>query len=165
MAPSAIVHITKRFTFEAAHTLPYHNGLCARPHGHSYKLEVTIAGPVKSQPGVSDYGMVMDFADLAHLVRRAVIDVVDHRDLNEVTGCYTTAENLAAWVWDRLESAGLSGLQRVRLWETQTGWVHWNDSLDVEPHFGHTFDEAMTAGFRVRPRWDLCGPRVVPRDG
>jgi len=123
MSHSPIVQITKRFAFEAAHSLPDHNGPCARPHGHSYKLEVTIGGPVKSQPGVSDHGMVMDFADLTHLVRRFVIDVVDHQDLNEVTGCYTTAENLAAWVWDRLEAAGLSGLHRVRLWETETGWV------------------------------------------
>ncbi len=123
MTHSPIIQITKRFTFEAAHALPYHHGPCARPHGHSYKLEVTVAGLIKSQPGANDHGMVMDFADLVHLVQQAVIEILDHQDLNQITGCYTTAENLVVWVWDRLEAAGLQGMQRIRLWETETGWV------------------------------------------
>lgn len=123
MPDRPIVQITQRFTFEAAHALAYHTGPCARLHGHSYKLEVTVAGPIANRPGASDHGMVMDFADLAGVVRPAVIVVLDHQDLNQVTDCYTTAENLALWIWDRLEAAGLQGLHRARLWETETGWV------------------------------------------
>src|SRR5712692_5095697 len=101
MTHSPIIQITKGFTFEGARTLPAarRHGPCARPHGHSYKLEVTVAGLIKSQPGANDHGMVMDFADLVHLVQQAVIEILDHRDLNRVTGCYTTAENLVVWVW------------------------------------------------------------------
>ena len=51
--------------------------------------------------------MVMDFADLAHLVRQAVVEVLDHQDLNQVTGRYTTSENLAVWMWEQLENAGV----------------------------------------------------------
>lgn len=117
--------LTKSFRFEAAHHLPGHRGKCARPHGHSYRLEVTVRGPIKDAPGASDHGMVIDFADLAHLVQEAVVARLDHYDLNEVLGIHTTAENLAHWIWDALLAAGLSEelLFRIRLWETETGYV------------------------------------------
>ena len=117
--------ITKIFRFESAHHLPGHSGKCARPHGHSYRLEVAVRGPIRHAPGESDHGMVMDFGDLALLVREAVVDRLDHYDLNVVTGLHTTAENLAHWIWDTLLAAGLPAdrLYRVRLWETETGYV------------------------------------------
>ena len=117
--------ITKIFHFEAAHHLPEHRGSCARLHGHSYKLEVTLRGPIKDAVEVSDHGMVMDFADLAHIVKSAVIERLDHQDLNVVTGVYTTAENLVHWIWEEILNHGLSKglLHRVRLWETETSFV------------------------------------------
>src|SRR5437667_8964526 len=57
--------VTKIFHFESAHHLPGHRGKCAHLHGHSYRLEVTIRGPIKDMPGESDHGMVMDFGDLS----------------------------------------------------------------------------------------------------
>ena len=63
--------ITKIFRFESAHHLPGHHGKCARPHGHSYRLEVTIHGPIKHAPEESDYGMVMDFGDLSQIVKNS----------------------------------------------------------------------------------------------
>ncbi|HMA37755.1 MAG TPA: 6-carboxytetrahydropterin synthase QueD [Chloroflexia bacterium] len=117
--------LTKTFRFEAAHQLPGHLGKCARPHGHSYQLEVTLRGPIKDAPGAPDHGMVMDFGDLAALVKATVIERLDHYDLNEVTGLHTTAENLAHWIWDTLVAAGLADalLYRIRLWETESGYV------------------------------------------
>lgn len=117
--------LTKIFRFESAHHLPGHRGKCARPHGHSYRLEVTVRGPIKDTPGASDHGMVIDFADLAALVQEAVVARLDHYDLNEVLGIHTTAENLAHWIWDALLGAGLPEqlLFRIRLWETETGYV------------------------------------------
>lgn len=117
--------LTKSFTFEAAHHLPGHRGKCARPHGHSYTLEVTLRGPIRHAPSESDHGMVLDFADLSQVVKEAVIARLDHYDLNEVTGIHTTAENLAHWIWDALVAGGLPDelLHRVRLWETATGHV------------------------------------------
>jgi len=67
--------------------------------------------------------MVMEFGHVVHLVQQAVIEILEQQDLNRVTGCYTTAENLVVWVWDRLEAAELQSMQRIRLWETETGWV------------------------------------------
>lgn len=117
--------ITKQFRFEAAHQLPHHRGKCARPHGHSYLLEVSLRGPVKEQPGASDHGMVLDFSALGEVVRESVVARLDHHDLNEVTGIYTTAENLVHWIWERLVEAGLPEelLWRVRLWETATSYA------------------------------------------
>ena len=117
--------VTKIFHFESAHHLPGHRGKCAHLHGHSYQLEVTIRGPIKDMPGESDHGMVMDFGDLSRIVKNSVIERLDHRDLNEVTELHTTAENLAHWIWSELTNHGLSQdlLYRIRLWETESGYV------------------------------------------
>ncbi|OLE05252.1 MAG: 6-carboxytetrahydropterin synthase QueD [Ktedonobacter sp. 13_1_20CM_4_53_11] len=117
--------VTKIFHFESAHHLPGHRGKCAHLHGHSYRLEVTIRGPIKDAPGESDHGMVMDFDDLSRTVKNSVIERLDHRDLNEVTGLQTTAENLAHWIWNELMNHGLlqALLHRIRLWETESGYV------------------------------------------
>ncbi len=117
--------VTKIFHFESAHHLPGHRGNCAYLHGHSYRLEVTIRGLIKDMPGESDHGMVMDFGDLSHIVKNSVIERLDHRDLNEVTGLHTTAENLAHWIWSELTNHGLPQalLYRIRLWETESGYV------------------------------------------
>ncbi|HEU5380360.1 MAG TPA: 6-carboxytetrahydropterin synthase QueD [Ktedonobacteraceae bacterium] len=117
--------ITKIFRFEAAHHLPDHQGKCACLHGHSYKLEVTLRGAIKDSVGASDNGMVMDFGDISQIVKGAVIEQLDHQDLNTVTGLYTTAENLVHWIWAELLKYGLSKglLHRVRLWETETSFA------------------------------------------
>jgi len=117
--------LTKSFRFEAAHQLPGHGGKCARMHGHSYKLEVSLRGPIKNAPGQSDNGMVLDFADLSAIVREAIINRLDHYNLNEVTGIHTTAENMVHWIWTELVAAGLPEdlLFRLRLWETENSYA------------------------------------------
>ncbi|MEO6890606.1 MAG: 6-carboxytetrahydropterin synthase QueD [Ktedonobacteraceae bacterium] len=117
--------VTKTFRFEAAHSLPFHRGKCARLHGHSYRLEVSLRGPLKACPDTSDHGMVMDFSDLSTIVTQAVVERLDHQDLNAVTGVYTTAELLVHWIWEALVAGGLPDdlLWRLRLWETETGCI------------------------------------------
>ena len=111
------ISITKVFRFDSAHHLPSHKGKCARLHGHSYRLEVTLQGPIKNDPGESDHGMIMDFGDLSQIVKTAVIERLDHQDLNIITNIYTTAENLVLWIWEELINNGLdeSLLYRIRL--------------------------------------------------
>jgi 6-pyruvoyltetrahydropterin/6-carboxytetrahydropterin synthase len=135
--------ITRTFTFEACHSLPGHQGKCRRPHGHSYRLEISLRGPIREAPGHSDDGMVMDFEDFKRAVNAAVIEGIapstlrgvgagaieaggmDHNDLNVLTGIRTTAENLVHWIWDALVAAGIPDhlLYRIRLWETAQGWA------------------------------------------
>jgi 6-pyruvoyltetrahydropterin/6-carboxytetrahydropterin synthase len=104
------MRVTRTFGFEAAHQLPWHPGRCHDLHGHSYRLEVTVEGPV------GDDGIVIDFADLKAVVEREVIERFDHRYLNDLME-NPTAELVAAETWKRLEAAGL-GVARIRLWET-----------------------------------------------
>ena len=102
--------VTRSFTFEAAHRLPWHPGKCRGLHGHSYRLEVTVAGPLDAN------GVVVDFDQLASVVRCEVIERFDHRDLNEILE-NPTAELIAQRAWDLLTAAGITPTA-LRLWET-----------------------------------------------
>jgi len=104
------------FQVEAAHRLPNvpDGHKCARLHGHSFRIEVHISGPVGAESG-----WVMDFADL----RRAfqpLFDRLDHHYLNDIEGLENpTSENLARWIWQRLHST-LPGLSKIVVQETCT---------------------------------------------
>jgi 6-pyruvoyltetrahydropterin/6-carboxytetrahydropterin synthase len=105
------VRIRRRFEFEAAHELPGHTGECRNLHGHSYKLLVSVDRAIEDRSG-----MAMDFSDLKKMVKREVIDHLDHRLLNELMD-NPTAEMIAVWIWDKLEKV-LPGLSEVELHET-----------------------------------------------
>ena len=110
------MEIRKHFRFEAAHVLPFHPGKCARPHGHSYRLEVAVRGTLQSAGPAR--GMVADFDTIKQIVRSEVVDVLDHTSLNEMLD-NPTAEVIVSWIWHRLDPK-LAGLSEIVLWETQT---------------------------------------------
>jgi 6-pyruvoyltetrahydropterin/6-carboxytetrahydropterin synthase len=108
--------IWKEFTFEAAHRLPNvpPEHKCARLHGHSFKVEVHVRGPLDPE-----LGWVRDFADLG-TAWEPLRDALDHRYLNEIPGLENpTSEVLARWIWRRLAPA-LPGLARIVVQETCT---------------------------------------------
>jgi 6-pyruvoyltetrahydropterin/6-carboxytetrahydropterin synthase len=107
--------VTCTFSFEAAHRLPWHPGKCRALHGHSYRLDVSVEGPLDTN------GVVIDFDTLKDVVRSQVVEVWDHRDLNDVMD-NPTAELLAHRAWELLTEAGLD-LAAIRLWETTDSWV------------------------------------------
>ena len=72
------IRISRKFSFEAAHALQNYDGACRHIHGHSYKLEVSLLGPVRQEWGHPKDGMVMDFGDLKKLVQTLVIGEWDH---------------------------------------------------------------------------------------
>ena len=110
------VELVRSFTFEAAHWLPtFPEGhKCRRLHGHSYRVEVVVAGEVDPQRGyLIDYG---DIASACEPVRTQL----DHYCLNEVAGLENpTSENIARWIWERLKPA-LPPLRRIVIHETCT---------------------------------------------
>jgi 6-pyruvoyltetrahydropterin/6-carboxytetrahydropterin synthase len=108
------LQIRKRFRFEAAHVLPFHPGKCGRMHGHSYRLDVAVRGPL--QTGGPARGMIVDFDEIERVVREAAVDLLDHQTLNDFID-NPTAEAIAAWTWARL-SPVLGGLDELVLWET-----------------------------------------------
>jgi len=111
-----VVLIRKTFRFEAAHVLPHHPGKCARLHGHSYRFEVAVAGTLQASGPAT--GMVVDFDDLAAIVRPAVVDRLDHSSLNDLMP-NPTAEEIALWIWTELEPR-LPGLDEIVVWETRS---------------------------------------------
>jgi 6-pyruvoyltetrahydropterin/6-carboxytetrahydropterin synthase len=108
------VRLIHEFRFEAAHKLPRvpEGHKCARLHGHSFKVEVAVAGPVDPKTGwLIDFGVLHDLWAPIH-------DRLDHRYLNEVPGLENpTSEVLARWIWDALAPA-LPALAQVTLFET-----------------------------------------------
>lgn len=108
--------IKKSFTFEAAHVLPHHPGKCGRLHGHSYRLEVALEGPLQSAGAAA--GMVEDFEVVSRVVKETVVGELDHRSLNEIVD-NPTAELVLVWIWARLAPA-LPALTELILWETPT---------------------------------------------
>ena len=112
--------LTKQFKFEAAHSLPNHDGKCKNLHGHSYVLEVTVTGPITT--GGPKDGMVMDFADISAVVDLEIIAQWDHQFLNDILPFTTSAENLANECFARLEKVGLP-ITKIKLWETAKCFV------------------------------------------
>lgn len=113
--------ISKTFRIEAAHRLPNlpASHKCSRLHGHSFRIEVHVAGPLDPQ-----LGWVMDFADLKAAFK-PLFEVLDHHYLNDVPGLENpTSENLARWVWDRLKP-DLPLLSAVTVHETCTSTSTW----------------------------------------
>lgn len=110
------MEIFRVFTVEAAHRLPNvpAGHKCSRLHGHSFRIEVHVGGPVDAVTG-----WVMDFADL----KRAFVptfDRLDHHYLNDIEGLENpTSENLARWVWAQVKPR-VPGLTRIVIHETCT---------------------------------------------
>jgi 6-pyruvoyltetrahydropterin/6-carboxytetrahydropterin synthase len=110
------MQIRKHFRFEAAHALPFHPGKCARMHGHSYRLEVAVRGPVRMRGPAR--GMIEDFENIERVVGERIVEALDHQTLNDFIE-NPTAERIVQWIWQRLERS-LNGLDELVLWETPT---------------------------------------------
>lgn len=110
------ISLSKIFHFEAAHTLPNvpADHQCARMHGHSYKVEVSVTGPVGAESG-----WLMDHAEISKVVK-PVIARLDHRYLNDIRGLENpTFEQLAGWLWRELKPQ-LPLLSEIVIHETPT---------------------------------------------
>ena len=127
--------IVKRVVFDAAHILTNHRGLCKNLHGHTYRVDIALAGDV------DDNGdMIMDFKDLKSVAEEIICERFDHafiyntnspgeREIAAVveknnmrTVAITfrsTAENLARYFYEELKSR-LPALVSVKVWETDT---------------------------------------------
>jgi len=134
-----LVYITRRERFNAAHKLWNEEwseeknmevfGKCANQnwHGHNYDLFITLKG----QPH-PDTGCVMDLKDLSKILKKLVIDKLDHRNLNLdvpfMRGKMSSTENLAVAIWGEIqheiESHGCQ-LHSVRLHETENNFAEY----------------------------------------
>lgn len=109
-----IIELRHEFTFEAAHRLPKvpDDHKCARLHGHSFRAEITVRGPIDEAQG-----WLLDYGEIKQVVR-PLRDQLDHYYLNEIPGLENpTSENLAIWIWERLRP-NLPQLAAVAIAET-----------------------------------------------
>jgi len=115
--------VTVEDTFPAGHYLRNYKGKCENPHGHNYKVRVTLQGKELDKSG-----LLLDFKDLKE-VMRPTVDRLDHQMLNELepfTTLNPSAENLAKYFFDEtnrhLKSAtnGRVWVKDVTIWETDT---------------------------------------------
>ncbi len=93
--------LTIRDEFAAAHYLRDYPGACERPHGHNWKVEVSVRGEE-----LNEIGVLIDFKDLKRFLKE-VLDELDHRDLNEHPAFQDknpSSENIARYIFEKLTS-------------------------------------------------------------
>lgn len=110
------MEIFKEFSFESAHRLPHvpEGHKCGRLHGHSFRAEIHVKGPVDPQSG-----WLIDFADIKKAFK-PLEEQLDHNYLNEIPGLENpTSENIARWIWQKL-IVDLPALSKIVVRETCT---------------------------------------------
>ena len=122
--------VTVEDTFAAGHYLRNYKGKCENPHGHNYKVRVTLAGQQLDKAG-----LLLEFKDLRDVMRQ-VIDRLDHRMINDLepfTTVNPSAENLAKYFYDetngKLKSAtnGRVFVTDVTIFETDTTTAKYSE--------------------------------------
>ena len=140
------VYFTRVVHFSSAHR--YHRpewsderntsvfGACANPHGHghSYTLEVTLAGIPDPETGFA-----VDLTEVDELLQTKVLDALDHQHINHAieefgpSGLIPTTENLVAWIWRGLVGGLAMGkLVRLRLYEDPRLFVDYFGDDDAD---------------------------------
>jgi 6-pyruvoyltetrahydropterin/6-carboxytetrahydropterin synthase len=108
--------LVRTFRFEAAHNLPAlpEQHKCRRMHGHSYRVDVHITGPIDAKTG-----WVIDFGQIKKAVEPLIAEL-DHCLLNEVPGLeHSTSEGIAVYLWDRI-CPELPQLSALTVWESES---------------------------------------------
>lgn len=142
-----MLKVAKEFSFDMAHLLDGHDGKCQNLHGHTYKLQVIVSG--ETEDNGAKKGMVIDFADLKRVVNELIISPMDHafiydqsseretkiaqllQQFNSKTFALpmrSTAENLAQFIFQRLQENVGFHLHSVRLWETPTSFAEYGEA-------------------------------------
>lgn len=140
-----MLEITKSVEWDMGHRVPNHKHHCRNPHGHRYRLELSLAGDVITTRGTSEEGMVYDFGDVKKILTKSILELVDHAFMaseeDPVFGPLAkqhgdrlkillvpfvpTAEHIVYWCFQRLKDAFPPHLKisRLRLYETPTSWA------------------------------------------
>ena len=115
--------LTVEREFSSGHYLRNYRGRCENPHGHNYKVRITLAGTV-----LDEAGLLLDFK-LIKQVMRPVIDRIDHQMLNELepfTTINPSAENIARYFYEQTReqlnsmTQGRVHVKDCTIWETDT---------------------------------------------
>ena len=125
--------VSKKISFDAAHYLPYYDGKCSRLHGHTWKVELALEGPVDK-----DTGMVIDFTWIKKVLETEVTKRFDHKCLNDILP-NPTAENIVIYLYDKIRNEWIQGpdeevqVAYVRVWETENSMVEYRGNPPIDP--------------------------------
>ena len=70
--------IVKIIQWDMGHRVMNHRSVCKGLHGHRYKAEICVEGDIVNETGVSEEGMVVDFADIKRIANSFIHDKLDH---------------------------------------------------------------------------------------
>ena len=120
--------VTVEAGFSSGHYLRNYRGKCENPHGHNYRVLVTLAGAE-----LDETGLLLDFKILKTLLR-PVVDYLDHQMINELepfTTLNPSAENLARYFYQKTASqlhemtSGRVSVKDCTLYETDTSFARY----------------------------------------
>jgi 6-pyruvoyltetrahydropterin/6-carboxytetrahydropterin synthase len=120
--------ITVEAGFSSGHYLRNYRGKCENPHGHNYRVLVTLAGEE-----LDETGLLLDFKVLKTLLR-PVVDYLDHQMINDLppfTELNPSAENLARYFFQQTSlqlqelTAGRVHVKDCTLFETDTSFARY----------------------------------------
>ena len=140
--------IVKIIQWDMGHRVLNHRSICKGLHGHRYKAEICVSGNLVSESGVSEEGMVVDFADIKFFSKEFIQEELDHAFMvwekdEELINFFNnseghkpvivpftpTAENVAAYIYlklkDKFQDVYKTGMQlhSVKLWETPSSFA------------------------------------------
>ncbi len=137
-----MITVTKTVSFDAAHVLTNHQGLCKNLHGHTYRVDVSV-----TQAEGDEGDMVIDFKDLKAIAKELICDRFDHafiyntaspgeREIAAVVERYgmrtvalpfrSTAENLAKMFFHEIREK-IPGVSSVKVWETAENCAEYRE--------------------------------------
>jgi 6-pyruvoyl tetrahydropterin synthase/QueD family protein len=153
--------VVKELGFDSAHFITDHPGRCARLHGGRYAIQVKITDRIDPMTG-----FVIDYSELKRILKRRVIDRLDHQSLNYVDSGLawrSSTELLCIYVWERLIDY-LPGLAEVEIHETAQSYCRYTgpslaefQCQGVHPLLSH-FQRPDLGGSPLRER--LLPPRM-----
>ena len=107
--------------FASSHILNGYDGKCKNLHGHTWKVEVTVAGD-KLDP----VGLLVDFKLLKKQLKD-FLENLDHVHLNDLPAFQhmnPTTENLARHIYEGFSRmCAPVQLKKVVVWESESAWV------------------------------------------
>ena len=116
------MEVFREFRFHAARHLPKlaNEHICKQIHGHTFNLTVYVKGEVNYKTG-----FIMDFFDIDKIVEKKIIQIIDHKLLNDIKNLKNpTSEILTKWIWSNLKTQ-IPGLNKVILSEDHgTGIIY-----------------------------------------
>jgi 6-pyruvoyltetrahydropterin/6-carboxytetrahydropterin synthase len=121
--------VTVEATFSSGHYLRNYHGRCENPHGHNYRVIITLASEELDQTG-----LLLDFRELKQFLR-PIVDYLDHQMINDLepfTSLNPSAENLARHFFDKTNEKiaqitdGRVRVTKSTVFETDTSSATYN---------------------------------------